>query len=90
MFYFQFSVILTSISGQNLIMKGAHAFMKLEIWIILMMLHNNKILVKYCLSELKNNVFEEDFLNIKNQLELSECFTFLTTEMYMNPKRLHS
>lgn len=65
--------------------------MKLEIWIILMMLHNNKILlVKYCLSELKNNVFEEDFLNIKNQLELSECFTFLTTEMYMNPKRLHS
>lgn len=55
--------------------------MKLEIWIILMMLHNNKILVKYCLSELKNNVFEEDFLNIKNQLELSECFTFLTTEM---------
>lgn len=64
--------------------------MKLEIWIILMMLHSNKILVKYCLSELKNNVFEEDFLNIKNQLELSECFTFLTTEMYMNPKRLHS
>lgn len=64
--------------------------MKLEIWIILMMLHNNKILVKYCLSELKNNVFEEDFLNIKNQLEFSECFTFLTTEMYMNPKRLHS
>lgn len=64
--------------------------MKLEIWIILMMLHNNKILVKYCLSELKNNVFEEDFLNIKNQLELSQCFTFLTTEMYMNPKRLHS
>lgn len=64
--------------------------MKLEIWIILMMLHNNKILVKYCLSELKNNVFEEDSLNIKNQLELSECFTFLTTEMHMNPKRLHS
>lgn len=64
--------------------------MKLEIWIILMMLHSNKILVKYCLSELKNNVFEEDFLNIKNQFELSECFTFLTTEMYMNPKRLHS
>lgn len=64
--------------------------MKLEIWIILMMLHNNKILVKYCLSELKNNVFEEDSLNIKNQLEFSECFTFLTTEMYMNPKRLHS
>lgn len=61
--------------------------MKLEIWIILMMLHNNKILLKYCLSELKNNVFEEDFLNIKNQLELSECFTFLT---HMNPKRLHS
>lgn len=59
--------------------------MKLEIWIILMMLRNNKILVKYCLSELKNIVFEEDFLNIKNQLELSECFTFLTTEMYMNP-----
>lgn len=64
--------------------------MNLEIWIILMMLHNNKILVKYCLSELKNNVFEEDFLNIKNQLELSECFTFFTTEMYMNLKRLHS
>lgn len=30
--------------------------MKLEIWIILMMLHNNKILLKYCLSELRNNV----------------------------------
>lgn len=39
--------------------------MKLEISIILMMLHNNKILLKYCLSELKNNVFEEDSLNIK-------------------------
>lgn len=39
--------------------------MKLEIWIILMMLHNNKILVKYCLSELKNNVFEEDFFKNK-------------------------
>lgn len=47
-------------------MKGVYVFMKLEIWIILMMFYNNKILFKYCLFEFKNNVFEEDFLNIKN------------------------
>lgn len=70
-------------------MKGVYVFMKLEIWIILMMFYNNKILVKYCLFEFKNNVFEEDFLNIKNQFEFLECFIFFMIEMYMNFKCLY-
>lgn len=77
------------------IKKESYVFMKLAIWIILMMPHNNYSLVKYGASELKINMMEISclkriFVKYKEiRLKSSECFPCLT-DMYINPTRLHS
>lgn len=77
------------------IKKESHVFMKLAIWIILMMPHNNYSLVKYGASELKINMMEisclkKVFVKYKEiRLKSSKCFPCFT-DMYINPTRLHS